>query len=87
VDDLLGSFRWYDALCINQNDEQERGHQVEMMGEIYKMAYWVLAWLGTPDFREPHDKIDIIGHQTASKPVLAFDFLELHPREERIDSL
>jgi hypothetical protein len=48
-----------------------------MMGEIYKMAYWVLAWLGPPDFSEPHDKIDIIGHQTASKPVLAFDFLEV----------
>jgi hypothetical protein len=33
-----------------------------MIGEIYKMAYWVLAWLGTPDLSEPNDKIDIIGH-------------------------
>jgi hypothetical protein len=68
---------WIDALCINQNDEQERGHQVEMMGEIYKMAYWVLAWLGTPDIGESQDRIDIIGHQAPSKSVLAFDFLEV----------
>jgi Heterokaryon incompatibility protein (HET) len=68
---------WIDALCINQNDEQERSHQVEMMGEIYKMAYWVLAWLGTPELGEPQDKIDVIGHQAPSKPVLAFDFLEV----------
>ena len=38
VDDLLGSFRWYDALYINQANEIERNHQVSQMGEFYKEA-------------------------------------------------
>jgi hypothetical protein len=46
VDDLLVSFRWYDALCINQNDIQERTAQVQLMGEIFKNANPVVAWLG-----------------------------------------
>jgi hypothetical protein len=46
VDDLLGSFRWYDALCINQEDTQERNHQVNQMGQIYGEADCVITWLG-----------------------------------------
>ncbi|KAH8805438.1 heterokaryon incompatibility protein-domain-containing protein [Xylogone sp. PMI_703] len=37
---------WIDALCINQMDEEERCHQVSMMGEIYKRAECVHTWLG-----------------------------------------
>lgn len=37
---------WADALCINQNDVQERGHQVRMMGSVYTNAKEVFAWLG-----------------------------------------
>jgi hypothetical protein len=46
VDDLLGSFRRYDALCINQEDTQERNHQVSQMGRIYGEADCVITWLG-----------------------------------------
>jgi len=46
VDDLLGSFRWYDALCINQADTGERGQQVLRMAQIYSKATRVLVWLG-----------------------------------------
>jgi hypothetical protein len=46
VDDLLGSFRWYDALCINQNNLEERSHQVELMRDIYRSATSVNVWLG-----------------------------------------
>jgi len=35
-----------DAICINQIDDLEKGHQVQMMGEIYQNATKVLAWLG-----------------------------------------
>jgi hypothetical protein len=34
--DLLASFRWVDTVCINQTDNQEKSHQVQMMGEIYQ---------------------------------------------------
>ncbi|KAK9418427.1 putative Peptidase M3A/M3B catalytic domain-containing protein [Seiridium unicorne] len=37
---------WVDALCINQNDTQERNHQVAHMGDIYRHAKPVLSWLG-----------------------------------------
>lgn len=43
---------WIDALCINQQDVLERGHQVDMMGVIYRGAQRVIAWLGTPDLEE-----------------------------------
>ena len=39
---------WIDALCINQEDDAEKSHQVAMMGEVYRKAETVLAWLG-PD--------------------------------------
>jgi hypothetical protein len=37
---------WIDALCINQQDVVEKGHQVQKMGSIYTMATEVLVWLG-----------------------------------------
>ncbi|KAM0810058.1 putative Heterokaryon incompatibility domain-containing protein [Seiridium cardinale] len=40
---------WVDALCINQNDTQERNHQVAHMGDIYRHAKPVLSWLGYRD--------------------------------------
>ncbi|KAM0552396.1 hypothetical protein ACHAPJ_007956 [Fusarium lateritium] len=39
---------WADAICINQNDNDEKGHQVDLMGAIYDNAHHVLVWLG-PD--------------------------------------
>jgi hypothetical protein len=39
---------WVDALCINQNDVDERNSQVALMGRIYENAAWVIVWLGTP---------------------------------------
>jgi hypothetical protein len=47
VDDLLGSFCWYDALCINQQDLTERNEQVLRMRELYKHADRVIVWLGS----------------------------------------
>jgi hypothetical protein len=38
---------WADAVCINQSDEQERGHQVKHMSSIYSNAEQVLVWLGS----------------------------------------
>jgi hypothetical protein len=46
VDDLLGSFRWYDALCINQDDPKEKAHQVSLMGAIYSSSIQTIIWLG-----------------------------------------
>jgi hypothetical protein len=40
---------WVDALCINQDDFDERGHQVRGMSTIYANAQEVLVWLGEAD--------------------------------------
>ncbi|KAF9776133.1 hypothetical protein IL306_005720 [Fusarium sp. DS 682] len=37
---------WVDALCIDQSNIKERGHQVNLMGEIYRKADRVIIWLG-----------------------------------------
>ncbi|KAH7175976.1 heterokaryon incompatibility protein-domain-containing protein [Dactylonectria macrodidyma] len=37
---------WIDAICIDQNNIRERGHQVGCMGRIYSRADRVLIWLG-----------------------------------------
>jgi hypothetical protein len=37
---------WADAICINQRNDSEKSHQVQMMSEIYKRAVAVLVWLG-----------------------------------------
>ncbi|EHK16860.1 uncharacterized protein TRIVIDRAFT_132850, partial [Trichoderma virens Gv29-8] len=37
---------WVDAICINQDDNKERGHQVQQMGDIFKKAERVIFWLG-----------------------------------------
>ncbi|CAF9935375.1 hypothetical protein IMSHALPRED_010205 [Imshaugia aleurites] len=39
---------WLDAICINQNDDDEKGCQVALMREIYASATQVVAWLGNP---------------------------------------
>jgi hypothetical protein len=37
---------WVDAVCINQDDFEERAHQVTSMARIYGLAQRVIAWLG-----------------------------------------
>lgn len=41
---------WADAICIDQGNPKERGHQVRQMGDIYRRADRVLFWLGTATY-------------------------------------
>ncbi|KAI1756078.1 HET-domain-containing protein [Xylaria castorea] len=43
------SFWWIDAICINQEDAEERSGQVVVMDQIYQKAESVLIWLGKED--------------------------------------
>jgi tetratricopeptide (TPR) repeat protein len=52
-------YLWIDSICINQDDIQERGHQVLRMREIYQKAVIVLVWLGPP-YADSERAVDLI---------------------------
>lgn len=54
---------WIDAICINQQDNDERGHQVMLMGEIYSNANEVVAYVSGKD----HNKHDGSLHHTVAE--------------------
>jgi hypothetical protein len=67
---------WIDALSIDQEDHREKGHQVQLMGAIYRQAARVLSWLGTPDKNELRNKeLDVAKNDPESIPVPAFGLL------------
>jgi hypothetical protein len=37
---------WIDQLCINQENNDEKGPQIQLMGDIYRTASEVVIWLG-----------------------------------------
>jgi hypothetical protein len=37
---------WIDAICVNQDDLEERSQQVQLMAEVFKLAERVVVWLG-----------------------------------------
>lgn len=45
---------WIDAICIDQANLTERGHQVRLMANIYGKASRVLTWLG-PAYEQSED--------------------------------
>ncbi|KAF3051819.1 hypothetical protein E8E11_004158 [Didymella keratinophila] len=53
---------WVDAICIDQTNVDERGHQVSMMGDIFQSAKIVVIWLGecTGEAEEEVDAINAL---------------------------
>jgi hypothetical protein len=41
---------WIDAICVNQQDMDERSSQVELMADIYSLAKKVVVWLGPESY-------------------------------------
>lgn len=58
---------WVDAVCIDQTNNEEKGHQIELMPVIYARAKCVLVWLG-----EAQDDSDMVleSIQAASRSFL-----------------
>ncbi|KAH8885959.1 HET-domain-containing protein [Thozetella sp. PMI_491] len=40
---------WIDAICINQEKNEEKGQQIGLMTKIYQYATRVIMWLGSSD--------------------------------------
>ncbi|KAH8199791.1 hypothetical protein TruAng_006072 [Truncatella angustata] len=60
-------YLWADALCINQNDQDERSYQVGLMHSIYTGAHQVLSWLGSRDYRAAFKYIRTGAHLIESR--------------------
>lgn len=43
---LIGQYFWVDSLCVNHDDPLERGHQVDLMANIFSEATCAVTWLG-----------------------------------------
>jgi hypothetical protein len=61
---------WIDAICINQEDAEERNHQVQMMSRIYTRSTEVCIWLG-PDSPDSRLAIEFIRNELV--PLKDFD--------------
>lgn len=70
---------WIDQICINQDDEIERGQQVSLMGGVYTGASIVDIWLGEED-SETSMAMDYI-------PDLLQSFSDLGQRDETGDEV
>jgi len=50
---------WADAVCINQQDDNEKSKQVQLMLDIFASASKVLAWTGEASY-DSDDAMDLI---------------------------
>lgn len=51
------SYLWVDVLCISQTDLQEKASQVQRIGDTFRAARRVLAWLGGEE-QQPWSNLD-----------------------------
>lgn len=59
---------WVNAICINQQDDVEKSHQVRRMKQIYEEAEDVMVWLG-PEFEDSDlalNKLHSLGESASS---------------------
>jgi hypothetical protein len=49
-------YLWVDAICINQQDVEERCSQVTLMGAVYSFCQEVIIWLGKDESNLKHFK-------------------------------
>ena len=68
-----GTRVWVDALCINQQDVQEKNFEVKRMGEIYRKADRVVSYLGEESDQSGNilEFMDAIGEVMQKAKVLA----------------
>jgi hypothetical protein len=55
------SWWWIDSICINSKDVDERGSQIQHMGDIYRASKETVIWLG-PEEDDSGSAIDFLHH-------------------------
>ncbi|KAG6993196.1 hypothetical protein FOFC_05629 [Fusarium oxysporum] len=76
---------WVDAICINQMDSTEKGHQVSMMKDIYWQSGIVLCWLGSPIDRI-HTAMDVVEAVAHQRHIRGADVVYHENQHELLDS-
>lgn len=62
-EDAADDYYWIDAICIDQQNRQEKADQVQLMGEIYDNAVQVLSCIG-----DEADNSDLVMDMLQSAP-------------------
>ncbi|CZR67028.1 uncharacterized protein PAC_16927 [Phialocephala subalpina] len=70
---------WVDALCINQKDQDEMGHQILRMRGVYRNAIETISWLGPDRNGSAQHAFELLVLLAIQKPEEIF--------EEAIDAL
>jgi len=73
---------WIDAICVDQQNLGERGHQVKRMADIYSRAARVLIWLG-PEAQDSSRALSCLEH-VASKVWYDWNLQELSATTEEL---
>ena len=68
---------WVDAICINQENVIERGHQVKLMGMLYARATKTLIWLG-PESQDSAQAIEDLEQLSQDKHLSEVPFYGDH---------
>ncbi|KAG4425994.1 hypothetical protein IFR04_000938 [Cadophora malorum] len=81
---------WADALCINQDDNLEKKHQILLMRQIYSSAFRTLAYLGDEadgsDLAiQLHEKIAGISFSGLPEKFATMEWLQSHGLPEYLD--
>lgn len=71
---------WVDAICINQDDNDEKSRQIVLMGDIYKRCQRGIVWLG----EGPETPRACVSSPTA---VRAFALLEMLSADKHLSAL
>jgi Heterokaryon incompatibility protein (HET) len=74
---------WIDAICINQQDLEERGRQVRLMAKIYSRARRVILWVG-PKSEDSDLAVDCIS-KIASRVGVRWQTTHLYPITDESD--
>jgi hypothetical protein len=76
-DEDIERILWVDAICIDQSNKEEKGHQIKQMAELYAKAGRVIVWLGESENGSDNALMAIHeaarNLQYASSPLLASD--------------
>ncbi|KAE9379984.1 HET-domain-containing protein, partial [Stipitochalara longipes BDJ] len=78
---------WIDAVCINQEDIEERNHQVGFMSFIYSQAHHVIAWLG-PETETSHEAMEFLNRLLdGTIPIVNCDRLPFNGKWDAVQQL